>query len=60
MTGKTKAMKYEKHIYLKDGRGCVVRNASANDGPQVAEVYARQHEETDDLRMRHGDRKSVV
>ncbi len=43
-------MEYSNLITLKDGRTCVLRNGTEQDGETVLEVFRRTHEETDFLR----------
>ena len=40
-------MKFHETITLKDGRTCVLRNATEADGPAALDVFVRTHEETD-------------
>ena len=42
-------MQYRETIRLKDGRECLLRNATEQDAPVVMEIYARTHGETDYL-----------
>ena len=42
-------MKYRETIRLKDGRECLLRNATEQDAPVVMEIYALTHGETDFL-----------
>ena len=42
-------MQYMKTITLKDGRTCVLRNGTAQDGPAALDVFIRTHEQTDYL-----------
>ena len=42
-----KLMKYYKSLKLKDGRTCILRNCTAEDGAVVIEVFKLTHEETD-------------
>lgn len=42
-------MKYKKTITLKDGRTCVLRNGTAEDGKTVLDFYVLVHEQTDQL-----------
>ena len=43
-------MEYRNTIKLKDGRTCVLRNGTEEDGEAVLEVFRRTHGETDYLR----------
>ena len=40
-------MRYRKTITLKDGRECVLRNGTEQDGAAVLEVFLRTHAQTD-------------
>ena len=40
-------MKYHKKIQLKDGRTCILRNATAADGKAVLDIFNLTHEQTD-------------
>ena len=42
-------MKYQKTITLKDGRECVLRNATADDAQAVLDIFLVTHEQTDFL-----------
>ena len=42
-------MKYNKTITIKDGRKCLLRNGTAEDGNTVLECFRKCHEETDFL-----------
>ena len=42
-------MKYNKTITIKDGRKCLLRNGTAEDGKIVLECFRKCHEETDFL-----------
>lgn len=42
-------MKYYKEIQLRDGRNCVLRNATAEDAQAVCSIMLKTHEETDYL-----------
>ena len=42
-------MKYYKEIFLKDGRACILRSASAADGEGVWENFTLTHGETEYL-----------
>ena len=42
-------MEYHRAITLKDGRKCVLRNGTEQDGPAVTEVFNRTHGQTDYL-----------
>lgn len=42
-------MKYQKKITLKDGRECVLRNATADDAQAVLDIFLVTHEQTDFL-----------
>lgn len=42
-------MQFQKNVTLKDGRACVVRAATAADGPAVLENFNLTHGETDFL-----------
>ena len=42
-------MKYHKTITLKDGRSCVVRNASERDAQAVLDIFLLTHAQTDYL-----------
>ena len=42
-------MKYDKTIILKDGRSCVLRNATARDGQAALENFLAAHGQTDFL-----------
>lgn len=43
-------MRYGETITLKDGRTCLLRSGTAQDGATVREVFVRSHAETDYLR----------
>lgn len=40
-------MEYYKKITLKDGRDCILRNCTENDGADVLDVFLKTHEQTD-------------
>ena len=40
-------MEYYKTIKLNDGRTCILRNCTSNDGKAVLEVFSLTHEQTD-------------
>ncbi|MBQ3322115.1 MAG: GNAT family N-acetyltransferase [Firmicutes bacterium] len=40
-------MKYYKELQLKDGRTCILRNGTAEDGQAVFEIFNLTHEQTD-------------
>ena len=42
-------MKYQKTITLKDGRACVLRNATADDAQAVLDIFLLTHGQTDFL-----------
>ena len=42
-------MKYNEKITLKDGRECVLRNGTEQDGAAVLEIFVATHEQTDYL-----------
>jgi len=42
-------MRYNKTLILKDGRPCVLRNGTAQDGKALLEIFIRTHEQTDYL-----------
>ena len=42
-------MKFEKTVTLKDGRWCVLRNATAADAEEVCRTFRLTHSETDFL-----------
>ena len=42
-------MKYQKSMYLKDGRPCVLRNATGADAQGVLDNFIRNHAQTDFL-----------
>lgn len=42
-------MFYQKEITLKDGRRCLLRSCTAQDGQAMLEIFNRTHEETDFL-----------
>ena len=42
-------MTFDKTVTLKDGRSCLLRNGTADDGEAVLTVFNRTHEETDYL-----------
>lgn len=42
-------MKYQKTIILKDGRECVLRNATADDAQAVLDIFLLTHAQTDFL-----------
>ena len=42
-------MFYQKEITLKDGRHCLLRSCTAQDGQAMLEIFNRTHEETDFL-----------
>lgn len=43
-------MKYNRTIYLKDGRECLLRNAAETDGQALLDLFRLSHGETDFLR----------
>ena len=42
-------MEYYDKIILKDGRECVLRNGTADDGAKLLDIFIRTHEQTDYL-----------
>lgn len=42
-------MKYNKTVPLKDGRLCVLRSGTAQDGPALLDIFLRTHAQTDFL-----------
>ena len=42
-------MKYNKTITLKDGRACILRNGTEQDGRAMLNIYIRTHAQTDYL-----------
>ena len=42
-------MEYSKTITLRDGRGCIIRNGTAEDGRAALDNYLLTHEQTDNL-----------
>ena len=42
-------MQYQKTIQLKDGRACLIRNGTAEDGPALLELFLLTHMQTDYL-----------
>ena len=42
-------MLFNKTIKLKDGRECILRNGTAEDGKDLLEVFNLTHEQTDYL-----------
>lgn len=42
-------MKYEKNIFLKNNKKCLLRNASGDDAQEVLDVFLLTHEQTDFL-----------
>ncbi len=44
-------MKYSKRIILKDGRACVIRNGTEQDGEQALACFMLTHEQTDNLAL---------
>ena len=42
-------MKYNKTIMLKDGRTCILRNGTEQDGAALLEVFIRTHGQTDNM-----------
>ena len=42
-------MQYHKTIQLKNGKTCVLRNATAQDGQSALELFILTHEQTDNL-----------
>lgn len=42
-------MEYHETITLKDGRSCLLRNGTADDGQSLLDVFVRTHGETDFL-----------
>ena len=42
-------MKYNKTITLKDGRSCIIRNGTAEDGETLLELFVDVHAQTDYL-----------
>ena len=51
-----KRMKYDKEIELKDGRRCLIRNATAQDAKNVLSSLKKVHKETNFL-LRYPDEK---
>lgn len=47
-------MKYYKEITLKDGRKCVLRSGTENDGQEILNIFILTHEQTDYL-LTYGD-----
>ena len=43
-------MEYQKEIKLKDGRTCILRNGTKEDGRELLKVFILIHEQTDFLR----------
>ena len=44
-----RSMKYNKTITLKDGRACILRNGTEQDGRAMLNIYIRTHAQTDYL-----------
>lgn len=42
-------MEYHETIALKDGRSCLLRNGTADDGQSLLDVFVQTHAETDFL-----------
>lgn len=42
-------MTYDKEITLKDGRGCILRNGTEQDGQALLDFFLLAHEQTDNL-----------
>ena len=42
-------MKYRETITLKDGRTCILRNGTVEDGKAVLDNFILTHEQTDNL-----------
>ncbi len=42
-------MKYSETVILQDGRECLLRNGTAEDGSDVYDIFMKTHEETDYL-----------
>ena len=40
-------MKYNRTVFLKDGRTCILRNCTAKDGKAVLEIFNLTHAQTD-------------
>lgn len=53
-------MKYFKKIILKDGRECIIRNATENDAKAALDVFITTHAETDNLLSRPEEIKHTV
>ena len=52
-------MKYRKTIILKDGRECLLRSGTQEDGREALEAFTLAHEETDYL-LTYSDEKSFT
>ena len=52
-------MHYEKTINLKDGRRCLIRNATAHDAKDILLNLKKVHEETNFL-LPYPDEKGLV
>lgn len=46
--GKNK-MKYREKVVLKNGQDCIIRNATYEDGPEMADLFVLAHSESDYL-----------
>lgn len=44
------AMEYNDKIVLKNGQDCIIRNVTYEDGPEMSELFAVTHSESDYLR----------
>ena len=42
-------MKYQKTVRLKDGRSCVLRNGTKQDGQVLLDIFTLTHSQTDYL-----------
>ena len=42
-------MEYRKSIILKDGRTCILRNGTENDGQAALDTFILSHSQTDNL-----------
>lgn len=42
-------MEYKEKVVLKNGQDCIIRNATYEDGPEMSDLYAVTHSESDYL-----------
>lgn len=60
MSYSAKGMKYEKTITLKDGRKCILRNATAADADNLLKIFKSTHSETDFNRTYPDEMKMTI